>query len=74
MEFPSSQKCQGMQCFEQSNEALLRELIKHLLLLVVYLSPQYIELDPVTLVFRHTDILKNFKICILDQCQLKHAS
>lgn len=42
MEFPSSQKCQGMmQCFEQGNEALLGELIKHLLLLVVYLSPQY---------------------------------
>lgn len=74
MEFPSSQKCQGMQCFEQGNEAFLRELIKHLLLLIVYFSSQYTELDPVTLVFTCTDSLKNFKIYFLDQCPLKHAS
>lgn len=69
MEFSSPQKCQGTQCFEQGNDAFLRELIKPLLLLIVYLSSQYIELDPVHLLFSCTDVLKNFKICILDQCQ-----
>ena len=48
MEFPSSQKCQGISCFEHGNEIVLRELIKPLLL-IVYLSSQYSE---VSLVYR----------------------
>ena len=46
MEFPYSQKCQGISCFEQGNEVVLRELIKHLLL-TVYLSSQYPEVGSV---------------------------
>ena len=46
MEFLSSQKCRGISCFEHGNEVVLRELIKPLLL-IVYLSSQYIEVSVV---------------------------